>query len=295
MDIRYVQSFVAVVEGGSLAAAARKLDLTAAAVAARVRSLEEDLAAPLIQRSGRSVRPTAEGLKVLESAHALLRSARDMQALARDGRVELGELRLGVFVSAMTSVLPALLQGFYLRYPHASLFVEPGASVELCRKVAAGQLDAAVVVEPQFAVPKTCEWIGLMEEPLVVIAPAGTREKDPHELLRREPFIRYNRYVLGGQLADRYLRDHDIVPHQRLEIDSLQAIAAMVGKGLGVSLLPDWSQHWEGAPALLRIALPDRPPVRRVGLIVARHTPHVALARMFAEQALQAFGAGPAA
>jgi hypothetical protein len=32
-----------------------------------------------------------------------------------------------------------------------------------------------------------------------------------------------------------------------------------------------------------------------VGLIVARHSPHVALARMFAEQAAQVFDAGPAA
>ncbi|MBP0597698.1 LysR family transcriptional regulator [Herbaspirillum sp. LeCh32-8] len=290
MDIRYVQSFVAVVEGGSLAAAARKLDLTAAAVAARVRSLEEDLGAALIQRSGRSVRPTAQGIKVLESAHVLLRSARDMQALARDGQAEVGELRLGVFSSAMTNVLPSLLQGFYRSYPHASLYVEPGASVELCSQVAAGELDAAVVVEPQFAIPKTCEWIVLMEEPLVVIAPAGVTGRDAHALLRNEPFIRYNRHVLGGQLADRYLRDHDIVPHQRLEIDSLLAIAAMVGKGLGVSLLPDWSQLWEGGQSLVKIELPDRPPVRRVGLIVASQSPRVALARMFAEQALLAFG-----
>lgn len=292
MDIRYVQSFVAVVEGGSLAEAARRLDLSAAAVAARVRSLEEELGTSLVQRAGRSVRPTAQGLKVLESAHALLRSARDIQALARDAAAEIGELRLGVFVSAMTSVLPSLLQGFYASYPHASLLVEPGASVELCRRVAAGELDVAVVVEPQFAVPKTCDWIALMDEPLVVIAPAGTAQTDAHELLRREPFIRYHRNVLGGQLADRYLRDHDIVPHQRLEIDSLLAIAALVGKGLGVSLLPDWSQRWEGGLSLVKIELPDRPPVRRIGLIVARQSPHLALARVFAEQALRAFSEG---
>ncbi|TWC67273.1 LysR family transcriptional regulator [Herbaspirillum sp. SJZ099] len=288
MDIRYVQSFVAVVESGSLAEAARRLDLTAAAVAARVRSLEQSLAAPLIQRSGRSVRPTAQGLKVLESAHALLRSARDMQALARDGAGEVGELRLGVFVSAMTGVLPSLLQRFYRCYPNVSIYVEPGASVELCRKVAAGELDAAVVVEPQFAVPKTCEWLPLMEEPLVVIAPAGSAGKDAHALLRHEPFIRYNRNVLGGQLADRYLRDHGIVPHQRLEIDSLLAIAAMVGKGLGVSLLPDWSALWDGGQALVKVELPGRAPVRRVGLITARHSPHVALARVFADEAVRA-------
>jgi DNA-binding transcriptional LysR family regulator len=128
-----------------------------------------------------------------------------------------------------------------------------------------------------------------MDEPLVVIAPAGNEGKSAHELLRHEPFIRYNRNVLGGQLADRYLRDHDIVPHQRLEIDSLLAIAAMVGKGLGVSLLPDWSALWEDGLALVKVELPDRAPVRRVGLITARHSPHVALARVFADEAVRAF------
>ncbi len=60
-----------------------------------------------------------------------------------------------------------------------------------------------------------------------------------------QPFIRYDRSVLGGQLADRYLRDHRIVPHQRLEMDSLLGVAALVEqRDLGVALLPDWSSLW---------------------------------------------------
>ncbi|HWL28760.1 MAG TPA: LysR family transcriptional regulator, partial [Burkholderiaceae bacterium] len=42
MDVRYLQSFVTVVDCGSFAEASRRLDLTPAAVAARVRSLEAD-------------------------------------------------------------------------------------------------------------------------------------------------------------------------------------------------------------------------------------------------------------
>ncbi|HEX7931856.1 MAG TPA: LysR family transcriptional regulator [Paraburkholderia sp.] len=291
MDTRYVQSFVAVLECGSIAEAARRLDLTATAVAARVRSLEEDIGAPLIQRSGRFVKPTAEGLKILDSAHAVLRAVRDMQAIAQDGQTQIGELRLGVFVSAMASVLPSVLQRVYGAYPDVRIFVEPGSSVELCRKVGSGELDVAIVVEPQFAIAKTCDWLPLTEEPLVVVAHASMSGRDAHELLENEPFIRYDRSVLGGQLADRYLRDHHLHPRQRLEIDGLLAIATLVDKGIGVSLLPDWPSMWTSGLAIARIALPDRAPVRRIGLIIARQTPRYPLAKTFSRKAAELFGA----
>ncbi|SAL23937.1 LysR family transcriptional regulator [Caballeronia udeis] len=81
-------------------------------------------------------------------------------------------------------------------------------------------------------------------------------------MLRNEPFIRYERSVLGGQLADRYLRDHQIHPHQRLEIDGLLAIAALVDQGIGVLLLPDWVSLWSSGMSLARLPLPGRTPVR---------------------------------
>lgn len=92
------------------------------------------------------------------------------------------------------------------------------ASTELCRSVASGDLDAAVVVEPQFALPKTCEWRPLMDEPLVVVVPRELAGRDPLDLLRTAPFIQYDRSVLGGQLTDRYLHQQGITPRRRLEI-----------------------------------------------------------------------------
>jgi DNA-binding transcriptional LysR family regulator len=284
MDTRYLQSFVAVVELGSMAEAARRLDLTPAAIAARVKALEEDIGVPLVQRAGRSVRPTEAGLKMLDSARDVLRDVRDLRA-ATSGGVSLGELRLGVFISALTSVLPPVLERLYARFPDLSVFVAPGSSVELCRQVATGALDAAIVVEPQFAVGKGCTFQTLFEEPLVVVAPQALAQRDAHELLSSEPFIRYDRSVLGGQLADRYLRDHAIRVRQRLEIDSLMAVAALVGQGLGVALLPDWAPMWNAGMKIARVALPERAPVRRVGLIWAAQGPRVALAQALLAEA----------
>lgn len=287
MDIRYLQSFVTVVDSGSFAQAARMLDLTATAVAARVKALEQTLGLSLIKRAGRSVRPTDAGMRILERARALLRDARDLAALADDA--PFGELRLGVFMSAMTSVLPPVLKRFYEHYPKLPVFVMPGASVDLCRRVGAGELDAAIVVEPQFAIAKTCRWQTIMEEPLVVVAPAAMAGSDPHVLLQTQPFIRYDRSVLGGQLADRYLRDNHIVPTQRLEIDSLLGVAALVDQGLGVALLPDWSSMWSTNYALTRIALPGRVPVRRVGLVWQDQGPRAPLAETFLREAQTVF------
>jgi DNA-binding transcriptional LysR family regulator len=58
MDTKFLDSFVTVVDHGSIAEAARRLNLTPGAVAQRVRALEEEIGAALLIRSGRTVRPT---------------------------------------------------------------------------------------------------------------------------------------------------------------------------------------------------------------------------------------------
>lgn len=284
LDTRYVQSFVSVVECGSLAEAARRLDLTPAAIAARVRTLEEELGATLIKRVGRSVKATEAGLKVLERARSVLREVRDLRASASDD-APLGELRLGVSVSALTGIMPTVLARLYRRLPKLAVFVEPGTSNHLYHRVINGDLDAAFIVKPQFNLSKGYAWKLVAEEPLVVLAPPDTVSNDAHELMSTQPFIRYDRNVWGGRLADQYLRQHGIVPRERLEVDGLMGIACMVSEGLGVSLVPDWAPDWVDSRRVKRVPLPGRAPLRCMGIIWARHMPHSALAEAFVEEA----------
>jgi DNA-binding transcriptional LysR family regulator len=280
MDTRYLQSFVAVVEYGSFAEAARRLGLTAAAIAARVQSLEDALDTPLVQRAGRTVLPTQAGLRVLPKARAVVRDVRDLSAVAHDGTL-LGELRLGVSTSSLTGLLPRILEGLYAAHPQLKIFVEPGASSHLYRRIVSGDLDAGIIVAPQFTIPKAFAWQVLVEEPFIVLASQAMAGRGAHDLLAGEPFIRYDRGVWGGMVADRYLQEHNIVPQERLEIDGLNAIATMVHQGIGVSLVPDWTPPWPEGLKVARIPLPGRAPVRKVGFLWSPHGAHAALSQAF--------------
>ena len=73
MDTHFLTTFVMVVDRGSMAAAARQLNITPAAVAQQIRTLERELGAPLIARAGRTVSVTEAGTRILERARELLR------------------------------------------------------------------------------------------------------------------------------------------------------------------------------------------------------------------------------
>jgi DNA-binding transcriptional LysR family regulator len=278
MDTRFLESFVAVAEHGSLAEAARRLNLTAAAVAQRVRALEGDIGAQLLARSGRRVQPTEAGLAVLARARGFLDGARALRNAAA-GDLAVGEFRLGAISTALTGLVPAILSRLVEHHPATSIFVAPGTSMELYRRVLEGDLDAAILVEPQFALSKSCAFAVLRSEELIVIAPASEAGRDPHALLREEPFIRYDRNHWGGRLADDYLRRAGIRPRERFELDALEAIAVMVDRGLGVSLVPDWPAPWPEGLQLAKLALPGPAPRRQVGLVWRRASPAVRLVR----------------
>ena len=269
MDTRFIESFITVIESGSMAEAARRLNLTPAAVAQRIHALEAEIGAKLVARSGRTVRSTEAGAKILARAREFLNGVRELKAAAIDD-VLVGELRLGAVSTALTGLLPPLLAGLADRYPRIGVYIEPGVSRLLFHKVLEGELDAAMIVEPQFALPKTVDWTVLREEPLILLAPASMAAMPMHELLRNQPFIRYDRNNWGGRLADRYLRAHDIEPRERFELDALDAIAVLVDRRLGVSLVPDWAAPWPEGLSIAKIALPGDAPARRLGLLWAK-------------------------
>ena len=289
MDTQFLNTFVVVADRGSMAAAARVLNITPAAVAQQIRTLERELGAPLIARAGRTVSLTEEGSRILQRARDLLRDVADMRSVANESEVS-GELRLGACPTALAGMLPDILARMVEAFPQINVYIRPGYSAELYRAVETGELDAAVVLQAPYNLPKTCDWQLLREEPLVMIAPARLAGRDPHELLRTEPLIRYDRNQWGGRVADDYLRRAGIVPRERFELNGLNAIAVMVDRGLGVSLVPDWAKPWPEGLDLVRIPLPLPSEPRRIGMVWSRSTVRIRLVTVLLQESRAATG-----
>lgn len=157
MDSHYLQSFVYVVELGSIAEAARRLDLTPAAVAQQVKMLELELGMKLVRRSGRTVGTTEAGERLVDRARAVLHDIRDLRSDLNDASALSGQLRLGGTPSMMTTLIPDVLAELLGLHPQIDIYLEPGNSVDLFRRVVSGDLDAAVLVQPLFDLPKRCD------------------------------------------------------------------------------------------------------------------------------------------
>ncbi len=287
MDTQFLNTFVTVVDQGSMAAAARVLNITPAAVAQQLRTLEREIGAPLIARAGRTVSVTEEGSRILQRARDLLRNVTDLRSIANDNAVS-GELRLGACPTALTGMLPDTLARMVETFPLINVFIKPGYSAELYHDVEEGDLDAAIVLQAPYTLPKTCEFQLLREEPLIVIAPESMSGRDPHELLATEPLIRYDRHQWGGRQAEEYLRAAGIVPRERFELNALNAIAVMVDRGLGVSIVPDWAPPWPEGLNLVRIPLPNPSVPRRIGIVWSRASVRVRLVTVFLQESRKA-------
>lgn len=248
MDTRFLETFLVVADCGSIAEGARRLNLTPAALSQRIKVLEQDLGYGLLTRAGRTVQPTPAGLTIIEHARSLVDKVRDLR---------------GGTASALTGLIPDIIAELGARHPAIDYFLQPGSSVDHYHRVIAGELDAAIIVRPQFALPKSAHWLTLREEPLVLIVSDKIAPQPAHALLTHHRFIRYDRAQWGGQIVDRYLRDHRIAVQEWLELDALDAIAALVDRGLGVAIVPDWAPPWPDGLRLRKLALPGA---------AARHT-----------------------
>ncbi|MET0983256.1 MAG: LysR family transcriptional regulator [Telluria sp.] len=272
METRFLDSFVTIAECDSMAEAARRLNVTPTALAQRVHVLEDELGVKLIERSGRTVQLTEGGARVLARARHFQREVRELKAAASEEAFA-GELRLGTISTALTGMLPAILATLAGRHPKVDVYIVAEVSRLLYHQVISEALDAALIIAPQFAIPKSLVWRELRSEPLVVLAPSALAHLAPLELLATQPLIRYDRNNWGGQLADQYLQKQQIFPRERFELDALDAIALLVERGLGVSLVPDWPRAWPLPQGVSIIALPGVAPVRKLGLLWRAKSP----------------------
>lgn len=283
MDTRFLETFLSVVKNGSIAAAARRLNITSAAVAQRIRALEDEMGFPLIMRSGRTVSTTEAGAAIVDRVGGLLSQIRDLKTLPGTKAVA-GELLLGAVSSTITGFLPQILVQLSTNHAGIEVYVEPGPSAILYQRVLTGELDAAIVTRPPFDLPKSCDWHTLYRERLVLLKPASLKGTDIKSLLTTHPFIRYDSRAWGGLLVENYLRKARIRPKERFELDALDAIAVLVDRGLGLALIPEWPPPWPADLSLTRIPVGDPAFDRHIGIVWLRATPRLRLVRTLLER-----------
>jgi DNA-binding transcriptional LysR family regulator len=288
IDVRRLKVLQAVVETGSVAAAAIRLNYTPSAVSQQMSTLERETGVQLLERVGRGVRPTEAALLLCEHTARVFASIKD----AEDALIALraghsGRLRLGAFPSASSSLVPGALAAFRELHPKVLLEFVVAEPDEVVSGLREGSLDVAVttlMTSPGDLSDNDLDYHYLLSDEYRVVLPRShslsTKGNIDLESLAAENWVGVSSCPGHCQLAvEDACEQAGFRPAYALEADEYPTALGFVAAGIGVALIPLLAlgesahdavsvHHVNGAQpvrhiwAVTRLSLADQVPIR---------------------------------
>lgn len=249
LDLELLNTLVCVVDEGSFTRAGERVHRTQSTVSQQIRKLEAAVGRTLLlrDRTGNHVSATEHGELLAHYARRLLALSREAQdALTSD--VALEPVRIGVPEDFDARRMSAMLSGFVKMKPGVRLETVSGMSVDLQRKLSAGEVEIALLKRE----PGSGECLASWPESLVWVKGEGVELTD-----EPVPLALFPQGCVYRQRAIRALDKARRRWRVAFGSHSLTGIQAAVSSGLGVSVLPTTAVLPEHR---ICTDLPDLPP-----------------------------------
>jgi molybdate transport repressor ModE-like protein len=268
VELRHLLALRAIVEEGSLAAAARRLGYSQPAVTQQLVAFEHLIGATLVERraGARSVAMTDVGSRVLRHARAILAQAQAADAELReleDGAT--GTLFLGTTASTGARIVPNLLRELAEVAPGINVeLIEDGWDTHLLDKLEAGDADLVFAFLPLRR--GAFSHIEVFRDPyvLLVAADAPITSTRPLTLARlaRLPLI----VCSQSTAAEAFCEANGFAAQIRYRIDDNETLLGLAAAGLGVALVPRLAVGSERSD-VRTVELAVKPPARIIALV----------------------------
>ena len=146
MNLRFLRTFVAIVDNGGLARAAARLNLTQSAASRQIQALEGELGLRLFARIGRGMRLTSEGEDLLERSRRVLSDVVGLGERAsalKSG--EVGVLRVGATPQTIETLLAEFLSRYRKRHIGVDIHLVEDGGARLPGRLERGDIDVAIM------------------------------------------------------------------------------------------------------------------------------------------------------
>lgn len=243
MELRQLEYFVAVAEEANFTRAAARVHVSQSGISAQIRQLENDLGAPLFDRSTRVAALTVAGEAALAHARAALAAARAVRDAVDDvNRLLRGRLEVGMVTACTVTPLFDALSSFHRAHPGVDVSLKEDNSDRLVDNVRAGAVDLALVGVAG-AAPAGLHSFTVVRERLVAAVP------DNHPLAQlssvtladvcTHPLVTLPTGTGIRTVLDRGCADLNCRPSIALQASAPDAVADLATRGLGVAILSE--------------------------------------------------------
>ncbi len=242
---RQLRLFLALVETGSVSAAAKKMHVTQPTASMQLKEISASVGLPLYEVVGKKVFLTEVGESLAATAREITQSLASFEQLvsATQG-IAKGQLRVAV-VSTAKYFMPRLIGSFCKRHPLIDVSLEILNRDGVLGRLRQNTDDLYIMSMPPDDLHLTDEV--LMPNPIVVIAASAdplTKQKNiSFNDLSRHRFIMRESGSGTRMAADQYFRKKKFRPDIRLELGSNEAVKESVAGGLGVGVISQYALH----------------------------------------------------
>ena len=273
LDLRRLRALHAVVETGSVTAAAKQVAYTPSAISQHIAALERETGSVLLERSGRGVRPTEAGRLLAQHAGILLaRMAEAETAMAALRAGELGILRVVSFPTAGAALVPPALASLRRELPRLEVDLRVAETEQALPMLRQGDVDVAVLEEFPSDARVVADGLSrhhLLDDPYRVVLPSGHRlaGEDTIDLadLAEDPWIETTcGLCCCWEVSRQAFRRAEFVPRRAVEAADYWAAQSFVAAGLGVAMIPTLGLGAVHDGVMVRCLGPDPEPIRRV-------------------------------
>ena len=255
--------FVAVVDTGTIAAAAEREYIAPSAVSRRLSDLEDQLQTQLLQRSNRGIAPTAAGMELLGMARSVLNDLDDIQRQMRDfSSGERGLVRVFANLSVITEFMPGCLRSFMARHPQVQVKLEERISSAVLQGVASNAADVGLYAHGNSQADGLVS-LPYRRDELVLAVPIEHALAEREHVGIREAlaydFVGLHNGSYINQELLKAAQEQDLPFRCRMQVTSFDALALMVEAGMGIALMPRLIGERFGRLFGLRILRLDEP------------------------------------
>ena len=241
MDVRQLDMFRAVAEERSFTRAAERLHVSQSAISRQVKLLEDELGGRLLYRGGKGATLTPPGELLLRLANRVHRDMQDVVGqIAETHGLLRGSLTIAGGMTVCMHVLPRVLKQYRRLYKGVDLRVVSGPTESLLRLLRAHEVDLALLTLP--LAERDMEVVPVLREEMVVVTAPGhplarLRSVDA-PAIARFPLILYEAGSNSRRVQDRLFAEAAVPVKVAMETENVEIIKAMVGAGLGITLIP---------------------------------------------------------
>ena len=273
MTITQLEYIVALNEYKSFSKAAKFCFVTQPSLSMQIQKLEEELNLIIFNRKIKPIKPTTEGLQIINAARKIIQEKKSIQIFAQGYHKDvIGEVSIGIIPTIAPYLIPKFLSSFQTKFPNLKLNIFETTTENIYNAINEGKLDIGILV-PITNLEMPC--IPLFFEELFLFSNVLLKNGElDQNIIPEKLWILEEGHCLSNQIAsicnlrNKSNSDTQIV----YKTGSLETMLRLAENGMGQTIIPHMLVDYVSETVKKKIfKIPFNTPVREIALIYSEN------------------------